>query len=113
MNGVNIVKNIVENFGNIRRNETNFSQEQIAEKMGKSQSAYARIERGATKIDLATLVSFSQSVNMSIIDVIAYPKKLTIKDEHENAEMILQVIKKGDALEIKIRDKELEMLKLI
>lgn len=42
------------------RNNKEFSQELMAEKMNKTQSAYARIERGATKIDFDTLELFAK-----------------------------------------------------
>lgn len=52
-----------------------FSQEGMAAEMHKTQSAYARFEAGKTKIDLNTLDLFAKANNMSIIDVITYPKK--------------------------------------
>lgn len=57
-----------------------FSQEGMAAEMHKTQSAYARFEAGKTKIDLKTLELFAEVNNMSIIDVITYPKKYVDSD---------------------------------
>jgi transcriptional regulator with XRE-family HTH domain len=68
------MKKIIENLRTIR--ELNgLSQEQTAELLCKTQSSYARIERGATKIDLEILANFAQVMKMDLIDVITFPEK--------------------------------------
>lgn len=57
------------------REKIGISQIEMAERMNISQSTYARFERENTKIDLQRLDSFAKVVNMTVIDVIAYPDK--------------------------------------
>jgi transcriptional regulator with XRE-family HTH domain len=111
------MKKIIEQFKTIR--ETNgFSQEYLAEKMHKSQSAYARIESGKTKIDLETLSDFAQVFNMSEIDVFTYPEKwgpagLNTADE-DPARVVLQIElkkeKKDQVLKLVFGDNNIEIL---
>lgn len=109
-----MVNDVVRNFRLIREKKE-LSQEAVAEKMNKSQSAYARIERGATKIDLETLFSFSAVMGMSIIDVIAYPKKMIPEGEDMSIEAILQLrltkAKKDEVLKMVFGENDLEILK--
>ena len=60
---------------NIRifREKANLSQETVAERMNITQSKYARFERGATKTDLETLISFCNVINKSLLEIITYP----------------------------------------
>lgn len=51
------------------------SQEETAEKMHISQSAYARFELSKTKVDLERLEHFAEVMGMSLIDVITYPSR--------------------------------------
>jgi transcriptional regulator with XRE-family HTH domain len=85
-----------------------WSQEQMAAKMNKTQSAYARIERGVTKIDLETLFKFAKVTNRSVIDVITYPEVFVNRNEF---------IKENDfktIIQIEVRDnKKIEVLKTI
>ena len=109
-----MVKDVIKNFRLIREN-SNLSQEQVAEKLGKSQSAYARIERGATKIDLQTLFNFSNAMGLSMIDVIAWPKKMIVEGEDMSIEAILQLrltkAKKDEVLKMVFGENDLEILK--
>ena len=68
------MENILKNIRKIRE-EKDLSQELVAEKMGMSQSKYARFERGATKTDLQTIYDFAAIVEMKVIDIITYPEK--------------------------------------
>ncbi len=86
-----------------------FSQEGMAAEMHKTQSAYARFESGKTKIDLHTLELFAKVNNMSIIDVITYPKKYVDIEEVEKQNSQLETI-------IQFRlpaDKKTQILKLL
>lgn len=51
------------------------SQEETAEKMHISQSAYARFEASKTKVDLDRLDAFAAVMGMSVVDVINFPHK--------------------------------------
>ncbi len=97
-----------------------FSQYEMAEKMNISQSAYARFELSKTKIDLKRLGDFAKELNMSVIDVIAFPEIfINIKDigKHLNLyepEVIVQVKmkeeKSKEILKILLGEKGLEIL---
>lgn len=58
------------------REARNYSQEQMAEFMKITQSAYARFELGKIKTDLEILERFCSVVEMDIVDFFLYPKKL-------------------------------------
>ena len=109
-----MVNDVVRNFRLIRENK-GLSQETVAEKMHKTQSSYARVERGATKIDLETLFMFAKVMDMSVIDIIAYPKKMVEEGEKMSIEAILQLrltrTKKDEVLKIVFGDNNLELLK--
>ena len=109
-----MVNEVVRNIRLIRESQ-GFSQEMVAEKMNKTQSSYARIERGATKIDLDTLFAFAKVMGMSVIDVISYPKKMVEEGENMNIEAILQLrltkAKKEEVLKIVFGENNLELLK--
>ncbi|MDR1984107.1 MAG: helix-turn-helix transcriptional regulator [Prevotellaceae bacterium] len=63
------------------REKLGFSQEMMAEKMNISQSAYARFELQKTKIDLARLTVFANSVGMNFIDVLTFPERyINVRD---------------------------------
>jgi transcriptional regulator with XRE-family HTH domain len=87
----------------------------VAEKMHKTQSSYARIERGATKIDLETLFVFAKVMGMSVIDVISYPKKMVEEGENMDFEAILQLkltkAQKEEVLRIVFGENNLELLR--
>ena len=108
-----MVNDIVRNLRLIRESK-GLSQEVVAEKMCKTQSSYARIERGATKIDLETLFAFAKVMGMSVIDVISYPKKMIEEGENMNVEAILQLrltkTKKDEVLKIVFGDNNLDLL---
>ncbi len=101
------MKKIIDNFRLIRES-LDWSQEQMAMKMNKTQSAYARIERGVTKIDLETLFKFAKATNRNVIDIITYPEIYINRNEFA---------KENDfrtTLQIEIKDeKKLELFKLL
>jgi transcriptional regulator with XRE-family HTH domain len=85
------------------RDRAGYSQEEMAEKMGLSQSAYARFELSKTKIDLDRLESFAKQLNISLIDVITYPERyINIRDiskelkESGESDVIVQIKVKGN-----------------
>ena len=88
------MRKINEQFKTIRE-ISGLSQEDLAEKMNKSQSAYARIELGVTKIDFETLKDFSSAVGLTEIDVITYPEKWapigSSIEDGEEAKVVLQI----------------------
>ncbi|MDR1763429.1 MAG: helix-turn-helix transcriptional regulator [Dysgonamonadaceae bacterium] len=82
-------------LSNVRiiRERKNLSQEQIADLMGLTQSAYARFERGATKTDLETLQKFCDVVGYSLVEVITYPKRYVdfdaVQKENSTSKIII------------------------
>ena len=109
-----MVKDVIRNLRIIRERK-NKSQEWVAEEMHKTQSSYARIERGATKIDLETLFKYAEVMGMSVIDVIAYPQKMVVQGEDKSIEAVLQLklpkAKKDEVLKIVFGEENLELLK--
>ena len=102
------------------REYADFSQEEMAEKMKISQSAYARFELSKTKIDLNRLESFARQINKSLIEVITYPETyINVRDignelNKHNPEIIVQIKvlgnKRCDILQTIFGDKDLEIL---
>ena len=81
------------------REVTGNSQTEMADKMSKTQSAYARYELGKTKIDFETVELFAKIVGMSVVDVITYPEKwgpIEKRDEREETKVTLQIELKKD-----------------
>ena len=113
-NFVYMVKEVIKNLRIIRESK-GYSQEWVADEMHKTQSSYARIERGATKIDLETLFAFAKVMGMSVVDVISYPKKMVEEGENIDIEAILQLrltkTKKEEVLKIVFGENNLELLK--
>ena len=88
-----MIEQILKNIELIRV-ARGFSQEGMAAEMHKTQSSYARFEAGKTKIDLKTLDEFAKANNMSLIDVITYPKKDVDSEELaqiDNIETSIQI----------------------
>jgi len=106
-------QNIVEKFVDIRKTVIKKSQEQVADSMYKTQSSYARIERGATKIDLATLCAFARVAKMSVVDVIMHPEKLVVEEKGEKPEMILELTKTKNEVKISYRNEVIELINLV
>ena len=99
--------------------ETNgLSQEELAEKVNKSRSAYTRIESGITKIDFDTLTDFANVFKLSVIDVITYPEKWGplggSQVEIDNTKVILQIElkkeKKDQVMKLVFGDNNIEIL---
>ena len=72
------------------------SQEETAEKMHISQSAYARFELSKTKVDLDRLELFAEVMGMTLIDVLTYPfhhafTNSTSEVDSNAAEMTIQI----------------------
>ena len=89
------MRKVIENLRAIRENK-GISQEEVAKLIYKTQSSYARIERGVTKIDLETLDLFASAMQMSMVDVITYPEKfINVRDlpayQESKTKAILQI----------------------
>jgi transcriptional regulator with XRE-family HTH domain len=102
---------VKDNIRKIRESK-GFSQDELCIHLNKTQSAYARLELGKTKIDLEFLQEFANYFKMDLVDVITYPVK-TDKSE-SNIEAIIQIKlsseKKNKMLELLFGDKSIEIL---
>jgi transcriptional regulator with XRE-family HTH domain len=100
------------------REDTQYSQEEMAQRMGISQSAYARFELSKTKIDLDRLESFAKQIGKPFIDVITYPERYinvrNIGEELTEPEVVVQIKIKGNKRESLLKaifgDNNLEIL---
>lgn len=111
-----MIDTIRKNIETIRI-ERGLSQEGMVAKMKKTQSAYARFESGKTKIDLNTIDTFARVNNMTVIDVITYPKKFIDSEELCKLSQIdasimfhLPADKKPQVLKLLFGDKVSELL---
>jgi len=77
-----------------KRSELLKKQEDVANQIGLSQSAYAKIENGATKIDMERLVKIAGVLAVSVVELL--PKSFLLEAPQENT--IKQV--QGEELEI-------------
>ena len=93
----------------ILREKAELTQSEMAEKINKSQSAYARIESGITRTDFETLHDFAIALDMSDIDVITYPEKWapigSMQLDHNEPKVVLQI-----ELKKEIKDQVLKLL---
>lgn len=102
------MKEILKNIRAIRE-ARGLSQDQLADIMKISQSQYARFERGATKTDLETLNEFAKAVEMTMVDIITFPRKYIDSDQLIIPEQTVEAI-----LQIKLKsDKKDQILKLV
>jgi transcriptional regulator with XRE-family HTH domain len=102
------------------RENAQYSQEEMAQKMGISQSAYARFELSKTKIDLDRLESFAKQIGKPFIDVITYPERyINVRDigkelNNSEPEVVVQIKIKGsereNLLKTIFKDNNLEIL---
>jgi transcriptional regulator with XRE-family HTH domain len=99
------------------REARHLSQSQMAEKLDKTQSAYARIEIGDTKIDVETLQKFAEKTEMSMVDIITYPEKwvpatkmVTYPEPKVTLQIELSREKKDQVLKLAFGENILEIL---
>ncbi len=100
---------IIEKIRVIRENGGD-SQESMAEKMGITQSKYARFERGTTKTDLNTLVIFCNVAKMTLKEFFLYPEKPKLDDIKAQLTIELKKEKKDQVLKLVFGDNNLEIL---
>lgn len=93
------------------------SQKQVAQKLNKTQSAYARIEIGDTKLDMETLELFAKAMGMTVVDIFTYPEKwgpMEQREEREETKVTLQIElkkeKKEQVLKLAFGENILEIL---
>ncbi|NJM78711.1 MAG: helix-turn-helix transcriptional regulator [Flavobacterium sp.] len=62
--------NQVSNKIKARREQLNFSQEYVAERIGISQPAYVKIEKGITRLDFERLIKISEILEIDINELL-------------------------------------------
>jgi transcriptional regulator with XRE-family HTH domain len=98
------------------REKKGLSQMAVAQKLNKTQSAYARIELGSTKLDIYSLEKFAEIMEISIIDILTYPEIWGPVETNSEIEskVILQVElkkeKKDQVLKLAFGENVLEIL---
>ena len=106
-------------LNNIRkiREINDISQETMADMLNMSQSAYARFELGKAKTDLSILSKIANKMDMSIIDIITYPKKYVDSESFKNKEETKVTISielkeetKKKVLELISKNKDLDLI---
>lgn len=88
------------------RESKNVSQEEIADKLGISQAAYSKIERGKSKISTEKLETIADILGVSASELIDKDCQILIGVNQDNKDTSKNVIKF-----ISPRDENLEMLK--
>ena len=97
----------------------NKTQTDIADALNIETSAYGKLERGNTEITLKKLEIIAAYFNMSVTDLIAYPKKLVCADSIVKAEIEEKVTitvelkkeKKEQALKLVFGEHNLDVLR--
>ena len=89
---LNNMDNILENIRTIRESK-GYSQESISEMLNMTQASYARFERGGTKTGLSVVRKVAVLFNMSLVDLISYPKKLIDPDLIESNMQVQKEVK--------------------
>lgn len=65
---------ILENVEKLRK-ERNFSQAELADRLGIMQSAYSRMITNTDDIKLSTLLRIADILEVSLVDIVTYPEK--------------------------------------
>lgn len=108
---------LLENIAAMRKDK-GLSQDNIADSIGLKQSGYGLIESGERGLDYERLLQIAIALNVSVIDLIAYPEKLKpvglTKSEDEGAKVILQIElkkeKKDQVMKLVFGDNNIEIL---
>jgi transcriptional regulator with XRE-family HTH domain len=103
----NIIKNIIK-----IRNDREIKQATIALEIEIDSSTYSKIESGQIGLSVERLAKIASCFNMSIIDVIAYPKKYIDTDSLSEEEREKHKPKVVLQLELE-EDKKEQVLKLV
>lgn len=79
------MNNLAYKIKNVRTSK-GFSQEDLAKKLNISQSAYAKIENGITKLDIDRLFEISKVLEMDIVDLLNVEETKT--NNYNNNEIV-------------------------
>lgn len=90
------MNNVLENIDIIRRNK-GYSQEYLASRIGMKQAGFSLIMSGERELKYNTLLQIANALEVSVIDLIAYPEKYVLGESSNfSTETVLQ-IKLSDA----------------
>lgn len=84
------------------RKRNGYTQQDIADHLEMDASNYARIERGDIDVTYKTLVKIANFYNISILELIAYPKSITIQGESIKNDIIIKIGINGENAKEKI-----------
>lgn len=107
----NILKNIIQ-----IRNSKGLTKREVATLLKMNEASYGRIESGKIALSYNHLALIASALDISVIDLITYPKKYVEKasSEEEPVEAILQIKLKKDKKEQVLRlvfgDNNIEIL---
>lgn len=109
------MNNILENIDIIRRNK-GYSQEYVASQIGMKQAGFSLIMSGERELKYNTLLQIANVLQVSVIDLIAYPHKYVPgENDSLSTEAILQIkldnTKKEQILRIVFGDQITDLLK--
>lgn len=94
----------------LKRTLLGFTQEEMAEKINRAPKYYADIERGSCGMSLETLMSLSETFNMSL-DYIVYGT-VESKDSSQHTEEVCAIIDMLDHASVRNQKYAKQMLKL-
>jgi transcriptional regulator with XRE-family HTH domain len=83
-----------------------YSQEQLGEKVGFSQSYVGKIERGEVNLSLETLAKLSTALRKEPMDFFIFSRKKTFTDEDDKNEFLERIIRQ-------LYDKDIEEIKVV
>ena len=83
-----------ERLKNLRK-QANFTQVEVAEKLGVSQPAYASWERGVKKPTQENLVKIAQVLNVSVDYLVGNSDENLKEEELDNVELLFRMNSKG------------------
>ncbi len=92
------------------RFERKFSQENMADELGLSISAYSNIERGVSEISISRLMEIAQILGVSASDIIIYAENGSLAEDPRQA-YVDMMGKRVEILEVRIQQIEQELRK--
>jgi len=109
------MNDILRNIDAIRRNK-GYSQEYLASQIGIKQAGLSLIMSGERELKYNTLLQIANSLQESVIDIIAYPEKYVLsRDNNISTETVLQIKldndKKEQVLKIVFGNEGAELLR--
>lgn len=99
-----VVKNIIQ-----IRNIKGLTKREMARGLNINEASYGRIESGAIALSYSHLAQIAKTFDMSVIDLIAFPRKMVEEAKSDKNDDPLEAV-----LQIKLRrDKQDQVLKLV